>query len=307
MKWWCGAHNEMRLCCAAETASALHHGGTFCWQAQRHDECPGGGSINACARTPRRSLAAIRYAHRTTTSSRQASMTASASDSDDRAPNLDVYLGGEVYAFESELEEYWKGVEDGDRWFAAFNQLADITLRSAGDLSVSPDALGLRKLADSLQEWGLRDEVRALLQIRVYRAYMPTTEEMAKRCFDLSGLVVATATKVQIARFLRRVSRCYICGFEPECAVVCRATLENALNAKYDDTGKPVPVDVKGRQTMRTKLDGAVTHTWMDERTARDAWTVWTRGNKVAHDDPDAIGNAFETIRMTMSVLEALT
>ena len=40
-----GSDNDLRLCCAAETASALPYGGTVWFQAQYHDECPGGGSI----------------------------------------------------------------------------------------------------------------------------------------------------------------------------------------------------------------------------------------------------------------------
>ena len=35
----------MRLCCAAEMASVLYHGGTLWVLAQRHDECPRGASI----------------------------------------------------------------------------------------------------------------------------------------------------------------------------------------------------------------------------------------------------------------------
>jgi hypothetical protein len=51
--------NEMRLCCAAKTASALHHGGTFCWQAQHHDECPCGGSIKRLLCADRRGRAGM--------------------------------------------------------------------------------------------------------------------------------------------------------------------------------------------------------------------------------------------------------
>jgi hypothetical protein len=52
-------HNDLRLCCAAEMASALHYGGTLCWQAQRHDACPSGGSIKRLLYADRRGRAGM--------------------------------------------------------------------------------------------------------------------------------------------------------------------------------------------------------------------------------------------------------
>lgn len=118
---------------------------------------------------------------------------------------------------------------------------------------------------------------------------------MANRCLELARLVIAAQPHESVMRFLRRLSRCYIAGFLPECAMLCRAVVENALTEKFDRKGLPLPATPEGRSSMRSRLDAAVRFRLLSAEAADNLWIVWKRGSKAAHEDPEATQNVLDT------------
>lgn len=130
--------------------------------------------------------------------------------------------------------------------------------------------------------------------------------EQARRCLELAQVVVETRPAEPVRRYLRRLSRCYVAGFEPEVVVICRAVFENALKDAFNRKRLPLPQDEKGRSTMSVRIRAAVRFGLLPEELERDAVAVWKRGSKAAHEDPKVTKDILGTLRMTMSLVSAL-
>src|SRR5690606_20473403 len=102
------------------------------------------------------------------------------------------------------------------------------------------------------------------------------------------------------------LSRCYIAGFLPECVMLCRAVVENAFVQKFADKELPLPATESGETPMRVRIEAARRFKFLSPARANDAWIVWKRGSKAAHEDPGATTDVLDTIRMTMGVLSEL-
>lgn len=137
------------------------------------------------------------------------------------------------------------------------------------------------------------------VQIDVAWEFATGTDAMAGRCMDLTKLVLKTRPPEHILRFLSRVSRCFIAGFEPETVVMCRAVLENAVKtaATKHNVG-----DARMKERLRALHDLGI----LSEQGRAAAWTVWTRGNTAVHQDPTVTTAVFETIELTATVLAEL-
>lgn len=57
---------------------------------------------------------------------------------------------------------------------------------------------------------------------------------------------------------------------------------------------------------MRSRIEAAVWFRLLSAEAADDLWTIWKRGSKAAHEDPEATQDVLDTIRISMSVLNAL-
>jgi hypothetical protein len=88
--------------------------------------------------------------------------------------------------------------------------------------------------------------------------------------------------------------------------MLCRAVTENAVLEKYARKKLPLPATPEGKSNMRSRLDAAVRFGLISESRAEDAWLIWKRGNKAAHEDPEATRDVLGTIKTTMSVLQDL-
>jgi hypothetical protein len=111
-----------------------------------------------------------------------------------------------------------------------------------------------------------------------------------------------------VLKFLKRVSRCYVGGFDAECVVFCRATIENALNDKFRIKEIPIPKPQNGKSEMRTKIDAAYKFGWFFGVVEKSdyPWKIWLLGNKAVHHDPEAVKSVAATVNMTMLALANL-
>jgi hypothetical protein len=200
----------------------------------------------------------------------------------------------------------WADPEEGAAINAFAGRVAELMLDSSERLLVETDPTFWRGLPELLAQKELHEDVMLALRLTLARKYLPATDRMAERCVELTRLVIRATPNRWVSRFLTRVARCYIAGFTNECIVVCRAVLENAVTERFVRAGVPVPGTDAGKSPMRVRLDAAKMLTWLSAGGTVDAWTVWTRGNKAVHDDPELVNQTLETIRLTMRVLDEL-
>jgi hypothetical protein len=118
---------------------------------------------------------------------------------------------------------------------------------------------------------------------------------MAHRCLKLAKLVVSAQPNATVLAFLRRLTRCYIAGFFPECIILCRGVLENAMRET-----------VQSPKGMKSKINQAKEEGRLSKDGASAAFLVWDRGNAAVHNDPETTEDALGTIRLTMTVLGEL-
>jgi hypothetical protein len=190
--------------------------------------------------------------------------------------------------------------------------VAKALLTASGEMVAAPAEIdgfpfpwkSVRRFADHAE---LREQVIEKLRIEVAYDYVNRINDSAERCLDLTRSVLAARPAENIAKFIQRLGRCYVSGFLPECVIICRGVLENAVRERFDRAGVPLPATAEGVSPMRQRLEWAVTVRWLSAEAARDAWTVWQRGNTAVHDDPEATKDVLGTIQMSMRVLQELS
>jgi hypothetical protein len=220
--------------------------------------------------------------------------------------DLDSNLLGTVDVFEQTVLRRYESEEDAKVVVRVAEAIVTLLRETLSGLADAEYAELWRDLHTRLDERDLAEDVRFALQADLARQIIDT-DGMASRCMKLLTVIARAKPPENVVRFLRRVSRCYVFGFSPECMVMCRAGFENALNARYQMEETPYPSDAEGRQTMRLRVQGAVDRGWLDAQLAQEAFqVVWGRGNKAAHGDPDAVGTPFEAIQLTMRSIEEL-
>lgn len=143
------------------------------------------------------------------------------------------------------------------------------------------------------------DQVQKI-QIELARRLLPDLDVGARRCAELAERVLHASPPASVKKYLRRLSRCYIAGFDAEAIMICRAVLENTVSETC--ARHSVHEDL----TMRQKLRMARSRRWISASDEEDALTVWMRGNKAIHDDPDVVRDVLGTITLTLRVANAL-
>jgi len=221
--------------------------------------------------------------------------------------NLDLF----VQAYEDSRGEYWGEDEEGRRRLELIDQFAKTLLSGSLEL-VQPRA----EANLSVFTWDqiaamagldpIADQIKERIEIDVAWEYSVDTQGMAQRCLELMQLVIKAEPSEAVMRYTRRLSRCYIAGFGPECVMLCRAVLENALKEKYRRKEIPFPATPKGGSPMRGRIDSAARFRWLSADAAGDAWVIWKRGSKAVHEDPTATTDVLGTIGMTMGVIGEL-
>lgn len=136
------------------------------------------------------------------------------------------------------------------------------------------------------------------LAIDLARKYYPATGGMINRCLDLATLAHQGQPSEAVGKYLRRLTHCYILELDAETVILSRAVLENAIHHLFESKDTPAP------ERMRARLDAAKMFGWISPPRANDAMTIWIRGNKAVHDDPDVTRDSLGTVRLLMGVLQ---
>lgn len=144
-----------------------------------------------------------------------------------------------------------------------------------------------------------RQEVLEAVQLALATELHSDLGSMAERCEQLADQVFSTPPGAAVSKFLRRLTRCYVAGFFPECVILCRGVLENAIRELFQRRRVPIPATADGKSSMKATLAAAERFRLLSKSARRDADLVWVRGNKAVHEDIEATSDALGTIRLT--------
>jgi len=207
-----------------------------------------------------------------------------------------------------------------DTHFEILEDVADRLMKGVGDLAridaIPPEVI--RSLATAARSCpGARDQLFALVDavwIQVGHNIIKVQAEAEVRILKLLPLVRRSQPGWRVRDFLRRVSRCYIYGFDTECAVMCRSVLEAELDEQIslDDCiaalggdrrqgGPDSPIyDFTDRIAVATTLGR------LDQTLADKANRVRTIANNLLHRKPRMRVDVLTVIEDALDVIEAL-
>jgi len=134
-----------------------------------------------------------------------------------------------------------------------------------------------------------------------------------ERFWDLVALVKDRTPGERAKEFLARVARCYLFGFDCECVIMCRATIDSEFEAEvsgdevlswWETTpkgkkGKPAPINLYGR------IEASAFAGKMGDAALRASHDIREAGNKAVHKRPLHV-DAIEYIRKTVFVLDEI-
>jgi hypothetical protein len=129
----------------------------------------------------------------------------------------------------------------------------------------------------------------------------------AKRLFLLMNLVTEVEPGAKTTQFLRHVSRCYLWGFDSECLILCRSSIDTAFWDAVSDELCAARRDKPGRRFgLQDRIEAALP-TIIDNEIYNAAIRVKLSGDRAVHDDPQAGTNVLATIRDTLKIIRKLS
>lgn len=153
-----------------------------------------------------------------------------------------------------------------------------------------------RSLFFELDNEATRRTYRTGVMLRQLADQAPHYNDRAER---LIRLWILFPTAPPIRRYLELLFRCYVNGQHAESVILCRSILERAVRRALGSR-----MDIPNEMVKRISL--LLTQGKLSAGGAQLARTIWARGNKVIHEDPSMIIDAFATIEATVSVLQDL-
>ncbi len=229
--------------------------------------------------------------------------------------DLDSSLEVALEAFEENRKVFWREEDDSEdtsAFLEVVNSIGDMLLKASetllqpipqGDLRLA--WANVRTLTGS-QLWPMLErETLTRIQLKIAERSSIHTRWKAKRCLELSELILDARPNERVLRYLSRLGRCYIEGFDAECVVLCRAVFENALREKFGEEDIPFPAGENGKSQVGSAIKMATRSKWFSRIAIQNdwPWMIWELGSKAVHYDPTAYRDPFGMIKMTLHVL----
>lgn len=136
----------------------------------------------------------------------------------------------------------------------------------------------------------------------------PLFDDGASRILRLWGLILSQPVSKSTAEFLKNVSRCFIWGFDTECVMLCRSSLDAAFRDAISDEVCVRHEEPGARYgyTLVQRIWAAYKEKCID-KTAKDAATrVNARGSKTVHEEPNVVKDVLGTVADTLTVINQL-
>lgn len=244
-----------------------------------------------------------------------------------KPPSIERMLSGYVDELSQRRERFHKervarlGARAQESW-QLLRQAAEAMIRGAGELASEQSVPSLRRLLRESAERcchkhrqnlvNLLDEEVALWLGRMMCNLMP---QASARLWNLLPLTESVQPHWRAAAFLKRVSRCYIFGFDAECVVMCRGVLEGAFEAAISDSECRKVVGARpwsghtghSMYDLHTRIAVAVRLGRVSEAVADDAETVRDAARKVVHQKPRVPRDPLPLIAKTIAVVRELS
>lgn len=132
-------------------------------------------------------------------------------------------------------------------------------------------------------------------------------KEGAIRIFKLYKLVLDNKPSEQTQKFLNRLTRCYVWGFDAECIILCRAVIDTAFRDRIDDKlCEKYCNKNKNGFNLSNRIESAYEAGIIKSDIRTKAFKVKTRGDKAVHYQPDATKEVWETICYTLDILKII-
>ena len=222
-------------------------------------------------------------------------------------PDIDASIQSGLDQFLFDYRQQYVDDATADQVLASADNIAQLLEAELLALTGEQGGQLWAALRPYLEQEGLAHDLRIALQLRMTKHLLPSFDRIADRAWHLAEIVVVSRPSLQVQRYMKRATRCYLLDLVPECLVMCRAILENAVNDCYRSQNTAWPRDEEGRTTMRVRLEHAEKNGWLGDTTATElAQMVWTRGSKAAHSDPESVGDALGSLAITMRALPGL-
>jgi hypothetical protein len=183
---------------------------------------------------------------------------------------------------------------------------ADLVFRDEEGEEWKPAASPWDAVVKIAEKQGFKAHLAQSVEICIADDAIARLEASAQRCLELANLILSREPSEPVRRYLARLGRCYIAGFLPECVILCRAVLENAVVDVFARHNIPLPATDEGKSSMKSRLNSAQVLGWLSESGRRNAETIWQRGNVAVHHDPEATSDVLGTLSLTFGVLEEL-
>ncbi len=221
--------------------------------------------------------------------------------------NIDDSIAEAIFRFSDEAKKRYADPEEGEIAWTLAARLADLLQQDVESFTTDNDNISWREMRSVIDSRGLGEDLDAALQAHLAFSLVPSFDDVAKRCWHLADLVSPGERNDAVAKFLARVARCYLLGLVPECLVMCRGALENAIYTRYNAEHRILPRAGNGSTSIWSYLQDAERQGWLRTVSAqRLQGEVWKRGSTAAHKDPTAVGNALGAIHLTMAALRDL-
>lgn len=128
------------------------------------------------------------------------------------------------------------------------------------------------------------------------------------RLLRLVDLFMQEKPQGQTVDFLRRISRCYIWGFDPECVILCRSALDTAFKDKIHDKicKKYRRPAARYGYTLAQRINAAEKENMISSDRAKKARAVNGVATETVHDQPDITRDSLKFVKMTLAVIQQL-
>jgi hypothetical protein len=233
---------------------------------------------------------------------------------------LDDALDNHRDARERYREGLWDALgDDGKRILKTIEATAQTLIEGAGSLSIAVPAFEVLRELRSADKGEPATLIPALLEQMEYLLGLQVIgmiDRAENRILDLLILAAAFQPSRRGRSFLRRVSRCYLFGFDVECVVMCRSVLdaEFAFHVPADKCLQTFPQLRRKRKPgskqplvdLWHRIETAKELRWIDLATASKAHKTRKDGNEIVHSSPALRVNALSYISDTLAVIREL-
>jgi hypothetical protein len=221
--------------------------------------------------------------------------------------DLDEQIEQAIDEFERLRRQKWDDVEAGARINTLADTIAAMLFESATSLLSPIDHAQWRTLSDAVTErFNMHNELVEALQVKVAQRFFGHPIQMAERAIELLRVSLNIRPTEQVRTFLALVARTHILGLTAECAVMCRAVLDKAVQDRFDAAGVKPPTKNIPIPSFPDRVAAAIEYGWLDDKAATAARLVWKQGSKTIHEKADFVANRLETVTLTAQVLERL-